>query len=608
MSDQPIIPQPFFRRRNVQIFLFVLLLAFIFFLTFRKQIWDTFTLFYVDISLLFGGQTPNIEITEPMLVSRDIILVNLLNFLIIFILTAIIIAPALLPITTFREIYNTLNTGEILRQALSSPHTALHHLLLIAQQIWRTLFHFLLHTFGLLGPAIFVKDGSTAASEAEMRRNGIGVAVVDYNSAIVLEEEVPAFTLRNFFYIILEAVLWGLGLYNRYHSPRIEGAGIVFIRRLERIRSIVDLRRQTRSRLNVRAYTRDGIEVSTIVWVLFTLGQDPDIQQVSYIGEQQPENLRVITLRRMENGNLRVTEIKNCLQREDALEIHTTFQSQSNRTAFLLPYHDLPTPPLEPVFNAGRVFNAAFNQARDRDGNLIPWQALPLNLTIEAFRRILLQYNFDQIFSPDPHTEPDAPITSIRENLNQEMVNSGLLSYRIVSYRHTGGQLSLHHEYPADVLRVSRILPLNRPSPLRQRGIKIIAAGFTDLMVSDLIYEQRLQNWQASLESQKIITQATKDLEAMRLQTKARLERQEAILANLTQIFEINKHSDEALTLSVLQWIETMVAESPYTRKMLPDDILSLLRTTHNLLAIPEHTTSPGSTQGTGTGEPPMRF
>jgi len=148
--------------------------------------------------------------------------------------------------------------------------------------------------WGNHGPNVFVKEGKVIQRPGEMDRFGPGVARVDLNSAIVFEKRslrTPLYRQR----------------YNRYVQrqmrkgkkvprARVEGPGVQFMEPFETIHGVADLRPQFRIRPGIQAYTRDGIEVSNPVWILFTLGQPPNVLDVTYDGERVPENLRVIHL------------------------------------------------------------------------------------------------------------------------------------------------------------------------------------------------------------------------------------------------------------------------------------------------------------------------
>jgi hypothetical protein len=141
------------------------------------------------------------------------------------------------------------------------------------------------------GPVVFIKEGHIIARPDELERRGPGVARVDLNSAIVFEKQAllqPAYQQRYDRYI-RRASRSG-----RIPRARVEGPGVHFFEAYEKIHGIADLRPQFRIRPEVQAYTRDGIEISTPVWILFTLGQPPETIDVTYEGERIAENLRVI--------------------------------------------------------------------------------------------------------------------------------------------------------------------------------------------------------------------------------------------------------------------------------------------------------------------------
>jgi hypothetical protein len=125
-------------------------------------------------------------------------------------------------------------------------------------------------------------------------------------------------------------------LVNRKQSPRVCGPGIVFSRPRERIGGVVDLRKQFRLQANVPCYTRDRIELTTNVFAGFTIGQKPDILQVTYEGEFRPENLRVVTMERTEN-HLRITGLLDELDEADRSETLLL----SSQTVALSAWHGL---------------------------------------------------------------------------------------------------------------------------------------------------------------------------------------------------------------------------------------------------------------------------
>ena len=98
---------------------------------------------------------------------------------------------------------------------------------------------------GSHGPILFVKDGKKIAREGEENKRGPGVILVDSASAVALQTNV-AYT-------------------------RSAGPGVVFTQPGEFIADTLDLRVQTRTNANVKAVTRDGIDVTANVTVRFML-------------------------------------------------------------------------------------------------------------------------------------------------------------------------------------------------------------------------------------------------------------------------------------------------------------------------------------------------
>jgi hypothetical protein len=161
----------------------------------------------------------------------------------------------------------------------------------------------LMYFFHMHGPAIFVREGKQKARTEELESSRPGVAFVDPSSAIVLEKQwkprrkistsgpitnlINRYLLRKPEMIIIPPPL-----------VRAAGPGIVFTRFSERIIGIADLRKQFRINLGVPAYTADGLEMKAHVYVIFSLGLAPDVLKVAYIGDEKPENLRVLQVGR----------------------------------------------------------------------------------------------------------------------------------------------------------------------------------------------------------------------------------------------------------------------------------------------------------------------
>jgi hypothetical protein len=147
---------------------------------------------------------------------------------------------------------------------------------------------------GRHGPVVFIREGEIIHRQDELDRPGPGVARVDLNSAIVLEKR--SLMQPQYRRVYTKYVRREQKRGRNVPRARVEGPGVVFIEPYESIHGVADLRNQFRIRPGVRAYTRDGIEIENPVWILFTLGQTPEVLDVTYEGERKPENLRVVRL------------------------------------------------------------------------------------------------------------------------------------------------------------------------------------------------------------------------------------------------------------------------------------------------------------------------
>jgi len=523
-----------------------------------------------------------------------------LSFLPICILWIILLAfQSLLPITNLFE-----NPGRCLLE------------------VYRTAWHLLLYMFHMHGPAIFVKDGiANSTPEDEKREKWPGVVVVDFNSAVVLEERNPPPGLELLFIRLIMFILENLRLCDRPDQPRsngigalppnqgeqvpiprVRGSGIVFTRPRERIRGTVDLRKHFRLQPKVTCYTRDGIELYANVLAIFTVGQEPDILQVHYVGAERAENLRVVSLSPIQGGAYqRVASFGSELELDDQDrdQIHGVAQRtlaayRQGQTDVLSQYTDLPTTDRQ-VFDADRVFSAVFAQARNGNEEVLPWTELPTRVAAGFYREILARINYDELFDVREETG-SFPLPGYKAGLRFAMRNNGILSYRLL-FHNTFVPLNQGFVHRANELLVSPIHKLTAPKALRDRGIKVLLSSFGDpYPVNDAVYKQRLSSWKSSWESETEITLATRNMEALRIGGQAHAQAQRDLWYQLSQIFGENNCTDEVMAIRLLQSLENIVAD-PKTRKLLPGDIVAFMAKVHELL-VPHNFFPPTSGQG----------
>jgi hypothetical protein len=261
------------------------------------------------------------------------------------------------------------------------------------------------------------------------------------------------------------------------------------------------------------------------------------------------------------------------------------------RRAQMQPYEEPSSPSQLPVFDARRVFAAVFSEARDDKDEVIPWYDLPNQVAVDLYRRLLLQYNYDQLYdSSDPM---HFPIPYIRRLLRLAMRNNGLLSYRILLTK-DNAPVEKGKDYSRFDLRLSPMRQLTSPKVLRSRGIRVIMASIGDLIpVSDAIYQQRLDNVLATWDRDTEVISASRELEAIRVRSRARRQAQQEMGRAFAQIFEARDHSQEILAIQVMQTLETMASDTK-TRRLLPNETLELMKQL-NFWLLPSSSSGPGA-------------
>ena len=487
-----------------------------------------------------------------------------------------------------------------------------------------TAYYSILHFAGLDGLAAYVRNGRFKAYVDELHRQRPGAVLVDFNSAIAVERIVLQPGLSRLLTSVFRGIAALLGF--RASETRIRGAGLTFLLPderihgvndlnpipfapddlywMERILGVVDLRPQFRTsarpphplsrRLggSVFAYTRDGIEVQTSIWVRATLGEDPEFHdplQVTYVDDMQPENLRVVRFKTQpgQPGQWTVDSLSDDLDPQDRQEIHELLHSLETWKDYQQP-EPVPEGSTVPEFDTGRVFSAIYARARHHNGlgavdEIVPWIDLPVHVAVDVFREIISHYNYDEIYCPDAHGR--ILINEIRSELSTSMRNSGALAWRAFRHR-TRLPLQQGMSYPVAELQTfpengARVF--QKGKVLRDRAIRILGAGFGDLVVDERVYKQRLDTWRAAWDKETEIGEAEQEWESVRVRTHARIQAQREFVQSLCQIYKSDATSREILALRVLQALES-AALDPKTRQLLPEDTFSMLRSIHDWL------------------------
>lgn len=426
------------------------------------------------------------------------------------------------------------------------------------------------------GPAIFVRNGETLGTLEEFSKKLPGVAFLDLRSAMVLEklrhEEDKQYSEN-----LGKPKKVRFSKYDSevYQAPiRVAGPGLVFIEKNENITGTVDLRNQSRSRSNVTADTRDGIRVSTSVSCGFTLGQIPDILDVCLDGEKM-DRVFVIEWDKQMPANLKkISRLTEELDPRDAVEISKFVVDHPKSDSVK---SDLLTENFPFTFDAERVEQAIYSTTNVQ-GMTQPhtktWVNWPEDIATEIFRILLSQKPLMSLYAPEDTSA--YPMKAFRKDFFIKVRNTGVLAYRAFK-RLDGASFKTGETYLIRDLISYPPRCLIRSDVLRDRGIKVISAGFGELEPKDKSVRNRLmESWLSSKQKEVEMKRADYKLEAERIINHARVRTQQSMIYHFTKLLEKQEYPREALAMLIYQELEAAAA-NPETRRLLPDDTLSLL-------------------------------
>lgn len=456
-------------------------------------------------------------------------------------------------------------------------------------EAFRRLVYFL---FGRHGPIVFVEDGKLKPRTAsELREIGPGIVIADACSAAAIERRAYMPGLLSRLIRLLRTTHPREGLINRTSGP-----GIDFTRTGEHVHAGVDLHRQIRTRVGIKAHTRDGIEVECVVFALFSISEKPDVYKVTYEGSRKPENLRVVQLGKRdpvpEKGEYYpvefVRKLEDILDIEDKYEIHNFVKNYNLTQDTPDEESDTPTTGRALIYdfeyNPRRVFSAAVvgrpydvfeNKQKD-------WTEAPIHVAVDVYRELLSQEMYDTLYNPDQ--QDGYEYQRLRTQFRTRVVNQGVLAFEYVE------RLDGFPILADDVWLESKIRKfpeqelLNRKS-LRARGIKIITVGFTELKPStpDIRENFLYEFWRAPWQQRSVIIQANHELQAMRIANQARVQSQRDMAFTLAQIMLSDERSRDVLAIRVFQALEKASAD-PATRGLLPSEAIYMLNHIRELL------------------------
>lgn len=469
---------------------------------------------------------------------------------------------------------------------------------------------------GKHGAAIFIKNGEKIARQSELDSKKPGVALVDLSSAIVLAQ----YDNAKAWYLADEDEIesavektrsitfpWkkkkkNLSFYDA------KGPGVVFIENGQKIDSIINLRKQTRTSQEVVVYTRNGIKVKSKVTVVFSLSDDPELLTVGFLDGKTPSDLKV--LKTKQNENDLIIEGVYDLDFDDVKEIINSINKVPLAPKFV---GDLAGSPYK--FDKDRVLRATLSQARNKSGDMILWHEAPLEAATDIFRAMLAEIPYDNLFSgsstynlnnlntanktDDKTDEKPAALalSRLKDDFLMRVKLRGMVAFQFVE--HLGGS-PFYQGQNVPLSSLKKYAPVTfmqeKFNFFRDRGIVVKNATFSEIQaVEEEIQKRMAENWMAKMENEMAVSNAEYELEAIRVHNRNRALLQEEMTHLLSGVFQSTPHFDEALALRVLQALETSVSEMS-DADMQSTDLYEILRNLHDWILFDEsHTDSPNN-------------
>lgn len=466
---------------------------------------------------------------------------------------------------------------------------------------------------GKHGAAIFIKNGEQLARQSEMDSKKPGVALVDLSSAIVLaqhdnaktwylpdeDEDAPIVKKKRAIKFSMQKKKPPEPFYDA------KGPGLVFIEGGQRIDSIINLRKQTRTSGEIVVYTRNGIKVKSKVTVVFSLSDDPEILTVGFLDGKTLNDLKVLKIEQSENDF--VVERAYDLDADDAKEILDSINKVSSPPNSA---GNLTGSPYK--FDKDRVLRAALSQARNKNGDAILWHESPLEAATDIFRATLAEIPYDNLFSgsstynlhklnlgnkKDEKKDEklaDQALSRVKDDFLMRVKLRGVVAFQFVE--HLGGS-PFYQRQNGPLSSLKKYTPVTfmqeKYNFFRERGIVVKNATFSEIQaVEEGIQKRMAENWMAKMENEIAVSNAEYELEAMRVHNRNRALLQEEMTHLLSGVFQSTPHFDEALALRVLQALETSVSEMS-DEDMQSTDLYEILRNLHDWILFDENKSDP---------------
>jgi hypothetical protein len=264
-------------------------------------------------------------------------------------------------------------------------------------------------------------------------------------------------------------------------------------------------------------------------------------------------------------------------------------------------YHSVSNGPF--AFDSQRIFLAAYGQAhRGSPNDKTQWHELPLLVAVEIFRQHLEQYTYDYLYLFDD-AERLPWLDEIKPEFMRKIKHQGLLSFKLLRFPGSGvGQTrsiagwninpldEKHFGKPILQSSLESSTPYQLQNtylkPLREHGITILFAGFSELKPPPAIREKLAERWKAKIDLEITTILAKNKREGRQLINSARTQAERDATYSLSNLLKQEKHSKEALTLLVFHALQAAATDEKSHKQLPPKEILAMLQNLHRWLLV----------------------
>jgi|GEM_PF-2003248 len=461
--------------------------------------------------------------------------------------------------------------------------------------------------------AIFVKEGSKIESHGEADDASGGVILTDLSSAVALAQQNDAdvWDINDSAEDEMEEEItkwerWYQETTKKWKSKKVKdpfvdtvGPGLTFIKKGQKIASVLDLRTQSRSE-KITAYMRNGIQVSANLSVTFSLSADPETIYFGWLSDAGGVKLRWLEVDESRPDGEFVICGYYELDPHDIPVLEAYIEGREGQ--FSDPEISSSAPNTPYKFYKERVFNAAVSNIYSlTTGNSMDWHEAPLDAAKELFRGELLTVPYDDLYAglavgrTDGAKRSVDALNKLKEVFSRKMKLKGEILFQFIENQ---DHVPFHRDeiFNAEEIIKHPVVRLNHPNlnSLRSVGVVIKAASFSNLQPSSEDIKKRLvANWKARWEKEIEFIDAQHELETVRIKNHNRAQIQQEMTHLLSSIFQ-SSHTDEALALRVFQALEQAAVNSGPENEITPREVVDMLDSLHRWLLVDRKDLFPG--------------